>query len=253
MRAVVVGADTIHAIVIKRPREKEVAMPAALAAGFACLVAQQRPYLPASQAVGPSAPVEKRVQVIPRGDVALLGAGVEREHAEANLVAQQSILNRSIKRENGCVVTLGITGTTGKIKREDCSAVLVGTRLVAPPGETEELQQLCARFRACAVVGQQRVQQVELRGIAVYTTPKGKERGKRPAGIIPALLVAKQRAHHLAPQRVRLRDHLKLCIHRPPVRFVHRGASRGDRQQYRQAGCLHPAHASRLSAQSRLN
>src|SRR5579863_5096774 len=92
--------------------------------------------------------VEKRIRHVVGDDVLFPRPRVTRKHGEINFVTVEAMFKAAVKGKEGGVIVGGVGGTLLEINREQREAVVLGVIRIFSAGETEQLENLPAVFRA---------------------------------------------------------------------------------------------------------
>src|SRR5580765_3428053 len=86
--------------------------------------------------------MEQRINVIVGDDVLFAGLAVDGEHDEMDFVAEETMLERAVKRHNSGIVQTWIRTALLEIEREQREMLVLVFQLGGPAGETDELADL---------------------------------------------------------------------------------------------------------------
>ena len=126
------------------------------------------------------AQMKNRIKVVVGDHVSFPALDVAGPQDEVNLVAEKTVLDPAIKRQQGRVIVGGISRPLLKIKREQGETVAGDFLHVLAAGKTEKLKYLKPVFFSEPVIGQQWVEHVELFVVNLLVEGVGKERGGSP-------------------------------------------------------------------------
>ena len=146
-------------------------------AGFRAV---QGPELPAQ---GPAvAPMEEREQPVVRDDVALPRLHPDGQGDETHLVPEQPVLQRAVEGNQGVVALRRIGRLLSEIERKEGEPLRVAPVGVVSAAPAQHLQDLPTVLGSVAVVGNQRVQELDLGPLDLRFAAEGDEGVQAPTG-----------------------------------------------------------------------
>src|SRR5439155_25947928 len=123
-------------------------------------VTGERPDLPAFQPI--AAPrMDERIYVIVRDHVSFPALDVNGQHDKIDLVAEEPVLQMTIKRNHRRVILLRNGRALLEIKRKQSEPADVGFRLSAAAGKAQELENVESILRAEPVISDHRVGKIK--------------------------------------------------------------------------------------------